>query len=329
MRIKNKSSDLVVAIIYFLAAIAISIATYSMGEIDLIKKISNSFFSNDAISIVDRESNSDNFEILAENLLRKNALFHKEGYNIYSIFFKGNYQIPMLSGRFFKPGDFNNTLPKAVVGRDIKTVKSVDGKAYYNFENKQYEIIGIMGIKKVSWLDNSVYLSIPQKNDFNKTSPIILDGYKVKENITLLKEKYNSFEIAPLEAVGIERIFKTSDSSLQSLFKYIGIVFMLSIISITSYWFIQKQKLIMILKICGISRFNILKTICIEYSQYALLSFSVGVIFSFLFLKPLFSCECNISTYLVFVCFGILSLLVPSLILNLRFATRSVGRYQR
>lgn len=326
MKLRKRSSDVVIALVYFLASLAISMASFSTGEFKLVQKISNSFFTDKAMIIEGSEITSINY---SEELLSGNALFYKEEHSTYSIFFTNNFYIPVTSGRFFKPSDFENVLPKAVVGRDIKTNRSRDGKSYYTYGNINYEVIGVTGIKKVSWLDNSVYLCMSNHYINSKKGPFIIDGTEVEENVKTLEHKYKNLSSSGLENAGIQRIFESGGSSYQGLFKSIGLVFLISILAITSYWFLQKHKLVLILKVCGVTRFKIIRTLFMEYARYALLSFVVGTAFSFILIKPLFSYEFNIASHLAYLSAGILFCLIPALVLNLRWANQSMGRYQR
>ena len=324
MKLRKRSSDVVIALVYFLASLAISMASFSTGELELVQRISNSFFTDNAMTIEGSEIASIDY---SEDLLRDNALFYKEEHGIYSVFFTGHFNIPVISGRFFSPRDFEEGLPKAVVGGDIQTNKA-GGKTYYTYGNIDYEVIGIAGIKKISRLDNSVYLSMAPHSINSKKGPLIIDGTKVEENVRMLKGKHN-LSSSELENIGVQRIFESKGSSYQGLFRTIGLVFLTSILAITSYWFLQKQKLVLILKICGISRLKIIGVLCMEYVQYALLSFAVGTAFSVIFIKPLFSYPFNIASHLSYLSAGIVFCLIPALVLNLRWANQSMGRYQR
>lgn len=325
MKIKKKASDMVIGLVYFLASLAISMVSFSTGELELVHRISNSYFTDYAMIVDGSDITLIDY---SEDLLRGNALFYKEEHGIYSVFFTGHFNIPVISGRFFSPRDFEDGLPKVVVGRDIQTNKAKDGKTYYTYGNINYEVIGIAGIKKISGLDNSVYLSMPPHSINTKKGPFIIDGTKVVENIRILRDKHN-LSSSKLENLGVQRIFESKGSSYQGLFRTIGLVFLTSILAITSYWFLQKHKLVLILKICGISRLKIIGVLCMEYVRYALLSFVVGTAFSLLFIKPLFSYPFNIASHFAYISAGILFCLVPSVILNLQWANQTMGRYQR
>lgn len=324
MKYKKKSSDIIVMLIYFLAALAICMAGYSKGEFELIQKVSNNFFSQKAMSL----SSGHQFQDYAENLLNENVLYFKNDYNVYWVYFNNKFYIPVTSGRFFKPEDFKSSIPKAIVGKDVEVQLSGNGKSYYLHNGIKYEVIGITGIKKVSWLDNCAYLSALSSIKIEWTN-IIIDGTRVEENTKMLQTKFEGITVNTLDEAGIARIFKNQGTSFQAVFEYIGLVFIFTIITITSFWIMQKKKLILILRICGISRINILKTLCTEYSRYALLSFSIGIIFSLIIIRPIFSYQFNILNNFIFLTAGILCCIIPALLLNLTWTSRSMGRYQR
>lgn len=324
MRVKKNSSDIILILIFFLMAILISIAGYSKGEFDLIQKISNNFLSENAMSI----SGSLRIQDYTENLLNDNVLYFKSDYSVYWIYFNDKFQIPITSGRFFNAEDFESPLPKAIVGKDVNIQLSDNGSNYYLHNGIKYEVIGIAGIKKTSWLDSCVYLSALSSMEMKYTN-IIIDGYRVDENIKKLQTNFEGVTANTLEEAGIARIFKSKVTSFQTVFKFVGLVYIFTIIIITSFWILQKKKLIIILKVCGIKRLNILKTICIEYSKYAILSFLVGLFFSLIFIKPMFSYQFNVLNNFIYLFVGIICCIIPVLLINLTWTNRSLGRYQR
>lgn len=324
MKLKNKSSDIFLILIFFLSAISISLAGYSMGEFKLNQRVSNKFFSQDAMSI----SGLLQIKDYTENILNENVIYFKSDYSVYWIYFSGKFQIPITSGRFFTAEDFKSPLPKAIVGKDIDIQLSDNGRDYYLYNGIKYEVIGITGIRKMSWLDSCVYLSALSNMEM-KYENIVIDGTRVDENIKIFQTKFDDFSVNTMEDAGIARIFKSSGTSFQVVFKYVGLVLIFTIIMITNFWVIQKKKLIMILKVCGISRLNILKTVCIEYSKYAILSFLVGLIFSLIFIRPMFSYQLSILNNFIFLFAGIFCCIIPALLISLTWTNDSMGRYQR
>ena len=326
MQLKHKSADIVVIIIYFLASLALSIIGYSTGEFQLIQRISNSFFTDKAVSIDGELKFSEVFEVL----LPGNVLYSKKGYNVYGICFNNSkFDIPLIAGHTFETDDFYGSEPKVIVGKNVKTTKSFDGRLYYELNGNKLEVIGIMGIKKESWLDDSIYISITKDTSMDWLQPYIIDGNKVDENVKVFQAKFKDIKVNTLEEAGIGRIFNSKPTSFKSLFSYTGLVFFISIITITCFWVIQKQKLILILKICGISRIRIIGIICLNYLKYAFISFVMGIITAYFSIKYMFSYQFNSLYIFIFFIAGMLCCVIPALLLNFRWANNSMGRYQR
>ncbi|NLU51475.1 MAG: hypothetical protein GXX10_01225 [Clostridiaceae bacterium] len=324
MILKHKSADIVLLIIYFLASLALSIIGYSTGEFQLVQRISNSYFTDKAVCLYELK-----FSEATEVLLPGNFLFSKKGYNIYGIYLnKGKFHIPIISGRTFETDDFYCSEPKAIVGKNVKT-KVRDGKEYYEFNGSELEIIGIMGIEKESWLDDSVYISITKDTRQVWTEPYILDGDRVIENVNLIEANYTHVKVNNLEESGIARIFSSNATNFNTLFFYVGLMFFITIIVSTSFWVIQKQKFMLILKICGVSRIKILLAICLEYFKYAFASFVVGIVVAYFSIRYMFSYQLNSFNIFIFFIAGMICCIVPALFLNLRWANNSIGRYQQ
>lgn len=325
MRYKPKSTDIVVGLVYFLAALAISMSGYAAGEFELVHKISNGYLSSNAVSI---RSGPYEFREYSDNLMNGNILYLKYDYNVSAVYSNDKFIIPVISGRSFTSDDFNDSSPRAIAGKNIELKTLTDGKNYYHYNGIDYEIIGMTGIKKISRLDNSVFLCASGNPD-TEGADIVIDGTRVEENVRLLQSRFGDLKASSLEEAGIGRIFVSNIISFKTIFTYVGFIFLFSIFSITCFWIMQKQKLILILKILGISRVNILKTICAEYSKYALLSFAAGCVIAHIFLRPAFSFRFSIVNNLVYVIAGMLCCLVPAFIFNLRWANQSMGRYWR
>ncbi len=325
MRYKVKSVDIIVGLVYFLAALAISMSGYAAGEFELVHKISNGFLSSNAMSI---KGGPYEFREYSDNLMNGNILYLKYDYNISAVYSNNEFSISVISGRSFMPDDFKDPSPKAIAGKNIELRVSKDGKNYYHHNGIDYEIIGIMGLKKISRLDNSVFLCTFGNPD-TEGADIVIDGTRVEENVRLLQSRLGGLKALSLEEAGIGRIFASNIISFKTIFTYVGLIFLFSLFSITCFWVMQKQKLILILKIFGISRINILKTVGAEYSKYALLSFAAGVVIAYIFLRPMFSFQSSIINNLVYAITGMLCCLVPAFIFNLRWANQSMGRYWR
>lgn len=69
---------------------------------------------------------------------------------------------PVLTGRFFRPEDFKNDRPIALIGKNLKDILVIkDNKKYIFYDDNYYEVIGIMGYKnKSSIYDNRFVVNL-------------------------------------------------------------------------------------------------------------------------------------------------------------------------
>ena len=68
---------------------------------------------------------------------------------------------PLLSGRFFYEDECLSDTPMAVVGKNYEEdIINNNGKRYYEYRNREYEVIGIIGLNGESPIDDIIFVNI-------------------------------------------------------------------------------------------------------------------------------------------------------------------------
>lgn len=68
---------------------------------------------------------------------------------------------PLISGRFFTEEECLSDLPLAVIGKKREALtKKRNGKPYLNYLNKEYEVIGLVGLSGKSPMDDMIFVNL-------------------------------------------------------------------------------------------------------------------------------------------------------------------------
>ncbi|WP_409022580.1 ABC transporter permease [Dellaglioa sp. P0083] len=174
---------------------------FKMQEKDLITKLDNHNLSKNAYVLKTKEQNLDKYNItLAKSGKISDFQIHyqvKNKKNISYFYAKGNYdKPPMVSGTFFSNNDFLSEVPVAVVGRNIeKKLYSPFHQQYYKLNGQYISVIGIMGDKYNSELDNQIFIAMSTADTSNlkaNNTNIILDSKHVVTKNVLTTELTNT-----------------------------------------------------------------------------------------------------------------------------------------
>ncbi|WP_125981607.1 ABC transporter permease [Loigolactobacillus iwatensis] len=94
----------------------------------------------------------------------------------------GNFKtLPLISGRFFNDSDFKSQIPVAVVGKKVaKKLYSPTEQSYLKYGNRYISVIGVVGNRSSSHLDNRIFISTSTKQSLTPTKVnkfrIVIDG---------------------------------------------------------------------------------------------------------------------------------------------------------
>lgn len=155
---------------------------------DTVNRLNNNDLSNSAYLIklkksvplqsinqrLSKEEKLDDFQLQYQDKKDKNVIF---------FYGKGNFSTPaMESGSFFADNDFNSLVSVVIVGKDIsRKLYKPQSQGYLHYDNQYYPVLGVMGAKEKSGLDNKIFISpsvdilkSKNSNDYN----IIFDSDK-------------------------------------------------------------------------------------------------------------------------------------------------------
>ncbi|MHC9532612.1 ABC transporter permease [Dellaglioa sp. L3N] len=172
-----------------------------MQEKDLITKLDNHNLSENAYVLKTKEQDLDKYnKSLANSGKISNFQIHyqvKNKKNLSYFYAKGKYeQPPMISGTFFSSNDFLSEVPVAVVGRNVeKKLYSPFHQQYYELNGQYIAVIGIMGDKYNSELDNQIFIAMSAADTSNlkaHDAKIIIDSKKAVTKDTLTAELTNT-----------------------------------------------------------------------------------------------------------------------------------------
>ncbi|MDK1726415.1 ABC transporter permease [Dellaglioa algida] len=174
---------------------------FKMQEKDLITKLDNHNLSENAYVLKTKEQNLDNYNATLVNSKKiTDFQIHyqvKNKKNVSYFYAKGSYeQPPMISGTFFSSNDFLSEVPVAVVGRNVsKTLYSPFHQQYYKLNGQYVAVIGIMGDKYNSELDNQIFIAMSDANPSKlkaENANIILDSKDLMTKPTLTSKLANT-----------------------------------------------------------------------------------------------------------------------------------------
>ncbi|MFD0897887.1 ABC transporter permease [Loigolactobacillus binensis] len=108
--------------------------------------------------------------------------YHKPHSRTIFIYGAGSFKtLPLISGRFFSDSDFISPVPMVVVGRNVaKKLYTPTDQSYLKYKGHYLSVIGVVGTKKESRLDNMIFISTSTQQSLSNQSlahyDIHLDG---------------------------------------------------------------------------------------------------------------------------------------------------------
>lgn len=169
----------------------------------------------------------------------------KQNKNITYFFGKGDFETPpMISGNFFSKNDFSTQVTVAVVGKNLaKKLYRPKDQEYLLLNGQYIPVLGIMGDKEKSQLDNQIFIScsqnqLAQMNTANYN--LVLDGYQPLAKKTVQQV----FDTASLKKLVSQKLILSNDAWF-NLHRYqiIGLMLILLVFIGCSYlWILSLHK---------------------------------------------------------------------------------------
>lgn len=253
-------------------------------------------------------SNSDYFAALHKDILR-------------AIYYNGDVTLPpLISGRFFTEDECLSKTCLAVIGRNKEDkIHSENGKKIYDYNGRQYEVIGIAGVAGESALDDIMFVNIGSLSSEEQ-----LDGMYYIDGAKSNRSVYQEISGCSADLFGCD--MKTRKTPVAFIDIASGKFYMKDYLCIVllglmllSYGNIERQYIersklkVSVMKLCGISLSKIIKKTSRSYVISSLCGIAVGIVaLAIVLLSGVFILE-----YLYMVKVGLLLLAVSLLLLIL------------
>lgn len=245
-----RALDVFLLVVVTLFSFACLFTLFYNENVNLVKKLSNNFYDDNALFFKTSKSEVD-YTTLYDNLPNDSVLFGElfgQGQDIRGIIYKGNYIPPNLeSGRFFSESDFKFNSRVAVIGKDVQLSRDMNGKKYVEYNNTDYEVIGIIGYKIPTRIDRTILLNL---NNDNITSSVeyIVSSSTTQIGLDFLgnEEIFGEVSLYEKDNVNILHLIDRSKNQLITSIIFIIVLFVNSL-SVILFW-IEKKNTEMIIK---------------------------------------------------------------------------------
>ncbi len=207
---------------------------------------------------------------------------------IRGVYIKGKIKIPpMAEGEYFDELSSWSDKPYAVLGKEYeKDVFIKNGIKYYNYNDKDYEVLGIMGTKEENRLNHMMLI------DFRSAAEIaginteyILDAKKESDLINVGEDIYMHFSLPaevfinlnkPEETSWVTRLF-AGDTIMDTMQVMVLISFLLSTVIVTLIWLGFRRQLLFAYELCGYSPYAEFTELAKRFYLNAGVSFAAGL----------------------------------------------------
>ena len=264
----------------------------------------NEFFSPDiaCVNVITTGKPGDfavDFYNLGENYSITRNISRQSDYekdSIRGVYSKGDTYVPTIyEGRYITQEEFDSGAPVCVVGRLVaeRALKEGEnGKLYYTYNGIDYEVVGYIGVKQVTDLDNMVMLNMKCYNEGMHCFASYYIDSKTVEDIETAKTNFvNEFtdELAA-EVCRVNSFYREHTSVLDMgeatyLFT-IALAMLIINVILSIYQYIDKRAYsAAVKKLCGFSMVGVITELVFSFFGMA----SVGFVLGALVKDPVFS----------------------------------------
>lgn len=211
---------------------------------------------------------------------------------IRGVYIKGKIKIPSVAeGRYFDEESSWSAQPCAVLGKEYeKDVFIKNGRKYYNYNNKDYEVLGIIGTKEENRLNHMIIIDFRSAVeiaginteyilDTKKESDLINVGEDIYMHFTLPAEVFISLRESE-ETIWVSRLF-LGDNIMDTMQIMVLISFLLSTVIVTLIWFRFRSQLMFAYELCGYSAYAEFAEMAKRFYLNTVASFAVGLCIMF------------------------------------------------
>lgn len=211
---------------------------------------------------------------------------------IRGVYIKGKIKIPSVAeGRYFDEESSWSAQPYAVLGKEYeKDVFIKNGRKYYNYNDKDYEVLGIIGTKEENRLNHMIIIDFRSAVeiaginteyilDTKKESDLINVGEDIYMHFTLPAEVFISLRESE-ETTWVARLF-LGDNIMDTMQIMVLISFLLSTVIVTLIWFRFRSQLMFAYELCGYSAYAEFAEMAKRFYLNTVASFAVGLCIMF------------------------------------------------
>jgi hypothetical protein len=248
-------------------------------KIALYTNITSGLYSKNAVFFSSTDAPNKDF-IFIKNELKRNDVFFCEISSSYrSIFFTGNYNLPIISGRFFTNTDFTQENNYIVIGSDhLKNTYRNKGELYLDYNGEVFKVIGVMGLDICSPLDSMILF-----NHLNIISHINSGMLCVVDN-TITKVNLNSDEFHYYD-IPVSSALTVYENDIGVKVTILTLLLLASLLwGLLWYTFIMSKKNeIKVCLMCGMKSIEIVKTIFLKDVVLAFICYVLGTVLTMIF----------------------------------------------
>lgn len=195
---------------------------------------------------------------------------------------------PMLGGEYFDSVSSWTEQPKAVLGKSFqKDIHKKDGKSYFTYQSVEYEVIGVMGTKQASRINDMVFLDFRSALKISEINTgYILDTRQesdmseVGRQISIEFSNPTEVQIdlgSPMEETLVEKLFSGS-TIMDTMYVMVLVSFSLSTILVVLIWLRFRKKLFYVWRLCGMKNKNKYREIAKLFCPVTGMGFVSGLI---------------------------------------------------
>ena len=199
---------------------------------------------------------------------------------------KSYINLPMRQGRFFKASDFYKDNYVCVIGKDrINETYKKDNKRYLNINNKDYQVIGVLGYEKATLYDSYVFINM-STSDLKDARVFIFD-YLEKVDPDIISAEIRKYYVD--NGLIINELAKAAEFSEMVMPKIVTARWFIILLTacflclflISIRWIEQQKRDLVIKRIVGATKKDIGLTIFFKYFVIFLLSVIVGLVYCY------------------------------------------------
>lgn len=272
----KKLLKLLIMVVSFIIGFVLVITISQYLKYNFLSNITNGLYSDNSIYFTVNKITA--MDSVISEIYKDEVLFGEINNEFKTIYFIGNYKLPVKDGRFFNRQDFDNKKNYIVIGSKYNAgIKTINKKQYYTFNDVEFEVIGILGLDIPSPLDNMIlfnYEYVKKYLDSKCMYVLSSDSDKKSLDITTDITVYN------IPSTGINRVINSAWGINFVVIFIIGIS-VLSLIMLGFQYIRIRLEMIKVFIINGFDGIYTAVKLIKEQCMYILIPYFLGSIFSY------------------------------------------------